>query len=202
MYPHSTSSDHRRSASNRAPSSRTTERSSGTLYSPAPRDRPSQAIQSQLYAHIPQYLSPNPQSVMRPIDNYASSQSNLSLAPIAYTNERVRYSAQVRPHGDHTSSGPVQTQMQPIDNRTPSHTTLPGTPPPPYTPSEIPISAENRLNRMASRQLQIESLPAYEREEQETWAQEQLQSNPGSCIAGRPWTKEQRGYRCSAGGHY
>jgi hypothetical protein len=61
--------------------------------------------------------------------------------------------------------------------------------------------------KMAARQTKITSLAPREREEQEAWAQQQLQHNAGACIAGYTWMRadncgELNGYRCHGGNHF
>ena len=54
--------------------------------------------------------------------------------------------------------------------------------------------------KMATRQLQIESLSSTEKHEQDKWAQSQL-SLHSTCVMGMKWLKNVVGYRCSGGGH-
>ncbi|TVY45896.1 hypothetical protein LSUB1_G000491 [Lachnellula subtilissima] len=54
--------------------------------------------------------------------------------------------------------------------------------------------------KMATRQLQIESLSSVEKNEQDKWALSQL-SLHSTCVMGLEWRKSVNGYRCSGGGH-
>lgn len=61
--------------------------------------------------------------------------------------------------------------------------------------------------RMASRQINIANLTPPDRQEQETWAQQQLQSGAGNCIAGYAWVRNEnssglRGYECRGGQYF
>jgi len=60
---------------------------------------------------------------------------------------------------------------------------------------------DNRDKTMASRQVNIESLPPNELAEQEKWAQQRL-PEIGPCPAGFDWTRVENGYRCSGGSHF
>jgi hypothetical protein len=51
---------------------------------------------------------------------------------------------------------------------------------------------------MASRQIRIKTLLPAERQEQERWAQKQIQLT-GACVGNRPWTRVDGGYRCASG---
>jgi hypothetical protein len=57
---------------------------------------------------------------------------------------------------------------------------------------------------MASRQINIESLHPRDRQQQDAWARQQLEGNPGhqrSCVVGYPWTRIIGGYRCEGQRH-
>ncbi|TVY44007.1 hypothetical protein LSUB1_G001779 [Lachnellula subtilissima] len=61
--------------------------------------------------------------------------------------------------------------------------------------------------RMASRQTQITTLPPADRQQQEEWAQAQLRTNAGACIAGWSWVRTENsgglsGYRCQGRSHF
>jgi hypothetical protein len=61
--------------------------------------------------------------------------------------------------------------------------------------------------KMASRQTRIASLAPKERQEQEAWAQSQLKTNAGACMAGWDWVRTEKcggltGYRCKGRGHF
>jgi hypothetical protein len=64
-----------------------------------------------------------------------------------------------------------------------------------HTPS---ILRTDRDETMASRQTRIQSLAPVERQEQEKWAQKQIQLT-GACVGNRPWTRVEGGYRCASG---
>lgn len=60
---------------------------------------------------------------------------------------------------------------------------------------------------MASRQTQITTLAPLARQQQEQWAQAQLRSNAGACLAGWSWIRTEdsgglSGYRCRGRGHF
>jgi hypothetical protein len=51
---------------------------------------------------------------------------------------------------------------------------------------------------MASRQARIQTLAPVERQEQEQWAQKQIQLT-GACVGKFAWTRVEGGYRCGSG---
>jgi len=51
---------------------------------------------------------------------------------------------------------------------------------------------------MASRQSRIQTLAPVERQEQERWAQKQIQLT-GACVGNFAWTRVEGGYRCGSG---
>ena len=55
--------------------------------------------------------------------------------------------------------------------------------------------------QMASRQVLIETLPHHERQQQETWEQDQLNYNHDKCSAGYAWVRINGGYKCAGGFH-
>ena len=62
---------------------------------------------------------------------------------------------------------------------------------------------------MASRQTRIASLAPRERQEQEAWAQSQLKTDAGACMAGWDWVRAENcgrppltGYPCKGGSHF
>lgn len=74
-----------------------------------------------------------------------------------------------------------------------------------YTTSMTPNELDRYNQKISARQINIESLPAAEQEEQETWAQSRLSLGP--CPTGCGWRRYQAlrrfsgfsGYRCTGG---
>jgi hypothetical protein len=60
------------------------------------------------------------------------------------------------------------------------------------------ILRTNLDETMASRQTRIQTLAPVERQEQEQWAQKQVQLT-GACVGKYAWTRVEGGYRCGSG---